>query len=234
MSRSITTMRCSKSTDMRRRSSASTLMPARSIVSSTGSSRRSTCSYSASPELKRSRGRNACHRRSATSASSGRVGGGALDRHLPERNAVAPGAGDLVVADRRMAEMQSRQLVQPVAVHAGLLGVGDQHRIVERRGWRKARHAPSPACRTWRSGRSSACCGRSAPARVRRSRRRAAPAPPAPRAAAADRRRVPARRQATARPAARATHPARRFRCRWRRSRRSRSPPGSRAARPRW
>ncbi len=69
----------------------------------------------------------------------GSVGGGAFDWHLRERDAVAPRAGDLVVADRRVAEMQLRQFVQPVAVHAGLLGVGDQHGIVERRGPRKTR-----------------------------------------------------------------------------------------------
>ena len=207
-------MRCSKSTDMRRRSSASTLMPARSISSSTGSSRRSNCSYSASAALKRSRGRSACHSAQRHIGILGRIGGGAFDRHLLERDAVAPGAGDLVVADRRMAEMQLRQFVQPVAVHAGLLRVGDQHRIVERRGRRERRRAPSPACRTWRSGRSSARCDRSAPVPAQRSPRRAAPAPPGPRGAAARTPRVPAPPQATVRPAARASRSDRRSRYR--------------------
>ena len=66
------------------------------------------------------------------------IGGRAIDRHQRERDAVAAGAGHLIVADRRVAEMKLRQLIQPMAVHAGFLGVGDQHRIIERRGGRKA------------------------------------------------------------------------------------------------
>ena len=82
MSRSITTMRCSKSTDMRRRSSASTLMPARSIVQQ----------HRQQPPLhlliQRQRGVEAQPRPQRLPQAQrhigvfGRIGGGALDRHL--------------------------------------------------------------------------------------------------------------------------------------------------------
>ena len=36
------------------------------------------------------------------------IGGGTLDRHQLEWDAIATGAGDLVVAERRMAEMELR------------------------------------------------------------------------------------------------------------------------------
>ena len=37
-----------------------------------------------------------------------------------------------------MSEVKLRQLLQPMPVHTGLLGIGEQHGIVERRGRRKA------------------------------------------------------------------------------------------------
>ncbi len=149
----------SKSTDMRRRSSASTFMPARSMSSRTGIRRRSTCSYSASAWFSRSRGCRHVPQAQRDVGILGGVGGGVVDRHLCERHAIAPGAGDLVVADRRMAEMQPRQFVHAVAVRAGLLREGDQHGVVDRRDQREAGAAPAPSCRTWRSARFSAPTG---------------------------------------------------------------------------
>ncbi len=63
---------------------------------------------------------------------------GAVDLHLGERHTIATGPGDVIEADRGMAEVKLRQLFQAMPMQAGFLRVGDQHRVIDRRRHWKA------------------------------------------------------------------------------------------------
>jgi hypothetical protein len=61
----------------------------------------------------------------------GGVVGGLRDRDGGEGDAVAPGAGDGVVGDGRVPEMQRCEFIQAVAMQAGFVAVGNHHCVVE-------------------------------------------------------------------------------------------------------
>ena len=61
----------------------------------------------------------------------GRIGGGAVDLDPVEGDPGAARAGDLVEADRRVAEMAAESSSMPCEPLAGVEHVGDQHRVVE-------------------------------------------------------------------------------------------------------
>ena len=63
----------------------------------------------------------------------GGVFGGLVERHAVEGDLRLAGAGDLLERDRRVVEVALRQLVHAMAVHAGVQGEGDQHRVVDGR-----------------------------------------------------------------------------------------------------
>ena len=68
----------------------------------------------------------------------GGIGGGAVERNFGEGQPPLAGAGDAVVRNRRVAKMQGRKFIHAMPVGAGILGEGYHHRVIERRGVRRA------------------------------------------------------------------------------------------------
>ena len=62
----------------------------------------------------------------------GGIGQRFLERHRVEGHRGLAGAGDVATGNRRMLEIDRRQLVEVLAVGAAFQGVGDQHGIVDR------------------------------------------------------------------------------------------------------
>ena len=108
-------------------------MPARSISDSTGTSGRSSVSYTAMRRSATRRGfRSACRRR-AMSALLGGVARGVGDRHLFVGELVAALAENIGERDRLVAEIFFRKLVEPMAVSAAIEHIRHQHHVVARR-----------------------------------------------------------------------------------------------------